>query len=545
MEDCATTFFINGLKVHIESSINKYEENLGVIYDQDFDNLFLNPIFINNLSLFRDLIYQNNLNFQIFWNHIGKMMNSSIESIILKFEEEIKKEKEDDTNLNKEIGNKNILKLKILNLSFFLITNEESFELIKEDDKQKLKNLLEIYINEEIEKESDFTLFIKNYIIKISLLINNKNSGINISFLKFLSFTFYNFGTSFKNNEHMNQLKIYIDQAINNPRRELNNYLNAAYNKKSFKKERICRSRGASFDIKDPNGNINMEKNNKKIYDFFKSNKKEKNENSSGTKGTENKENENKENLIVNNIDNNILKKQISKINNSSTQGKYFHYSSHASNLSLFNFNSGISNISNSYGLNNSFSFSKNISNSRLSLDDSFSLTGIFSTPISDLNDNDNDNKNFTSKFPTIIKCVEAKRNKPFDKYFNTQMNIKNYMKIDNKKKENEELKELKKIINSSFYGNENDYNMKNNKKNKDRNGNKNLKKKEKEKDKIENKNKANKGKNKDILIYKTPNKNEKTNQGNETKNENIKENMNMNGLKKNWELLFAQKPGI
>jgi len=543
MEDCATTFFINGLKVHIESSINKYEENLGVIYDQDFDNLFLNPIFINNLSLFRDLIYQNNLNFQIFWNHIGKMMNSSIESIILKFEEEIKKEKEDDTNLNKEIGNKNILKLKILNLSFFLITNEESFELIKEDDKQKLKNLLEIYINEEIEKESDFTLFIKNYIIKISLLINNKNSGINISFLKFLSFTFYNFGTSFKNNEHMNQLKIYIDQAINNPRRELNNYLNAAYNKKSFKKERICRSRGASFDIKDPNGNINMEKNNKKIYDFFKSNKKEKNENSSGTKGTENKENENKENLIVNNIDNNILKKQISKINNSSTQGKYFHYSSHASNLSLFNFNSGISNISNSYGLNNSFSFSKNISNSRLSLDDSFSLTGIFSTPISDLNDNDNDNKKFTSKFPTIIKCVETKRNKPFDKYFNTQMNIKNYMKIDNKKKENDELKELKKIINSSFYGNENDYNMKNNKKNKDKNGNKNLKKKEK--DKIENKNKVNKGKNKDILIYKTPNKNEKTKQGNETKNENIKENMNINGLKKNWELLFAQKPGI
>jgi len=543
MEDCATTFFINGLKVHIESSINKYEENLGVIYDQDFDNLFLNPIFINNLSLFRDLIYQNNLNFQIFWNHIGKMMNSSIESIILKFEEEIKKEKEDVTNLNKEVGNKNILKLKILNLSFFLITNEESFELIKEDDKQKLKNLLEIYIKEEIENKSDFTLFIKNYIIKISLLINNKNSGINISFLKFLSFTFYNFGTSFKNNEHMNQLKIYIDQAINNPRRELNNYLNAAYNKKCFKKERICRSRGASFDIKDPNGNINMEKNNKKIYDFFKSNKKEKNENSSGTKGTENKENENKENYIGNIIDNNNLKKQISKINNSSTQGKYFHYSSHASNLSLFNFNSGISNISNSYGLNNSFSFSKNISNSRLSLDDSFSLTGIFSTPISDLNDNDNDNKKFTSKFPTIIKCVEAKRNKPFDKYFNTQMNIKNYMKIDNKKKENEELKELKKIINSSFYGNENDYNIKNNKKNKDRNGNKNLKKKEK--DKIENKNKANKGKNKDILIYKTPNKNEKTNQGNETKNENIKENMNMNGLKKNWELLFAQKPGI
>ena len=190
MEDCATIFFINGLKVHIESSINKYEENLSIIYEQDFDNLFLNPIFINNLNLFRDLIVQNNLNFQIFWNHIGKMMNSSIESIITKFEEEIKKEKDDDKNLNKEIGNKNILKLKILNICFFFITNEESFELIKEEDKQKLKNLLEIYIKKEIENKNDFTLFIKNYIIKISLLINDNNRSINISFLKFLSSSF-------------------------------------------------------------------------------------------------------------------------------------------------------------------------------------------------------------------------------------------------------------------------------------------------------------------------------------------------------------------
>lgn len=56
--------------------------------------------------------------------------------------------------------------------------------------------------------------------------------------MKFLSFTFYDFGTSYKNNELMNQLKIYIDQAINNPRRELNN-LNAAFNKKCFKKKEL------------------------------------------------------------------------------------------------------------------------------------------------------------------------------------------------------------------------------------------------------------------------------------------------------------------
>ena len=88
MEDCTTSFFINGLKVHIESSINKYEENKNIVFNKDFDNLFLNPIFINNINLFREIITQNNLNFQVFWNHIGKLMKSSMKNILIKFEEE-------------------------------------------------------------------------------------------------------------------------------------------------------------------------------------------------------------------------------------------------------------------------------------------------------------------------------------------------------------------------------------------------------------------------------------------------------------------------
>ena len=557
MEDCTTSFFINGLKVHIESSINKYEENKNIVFNKDFDNLFLNPIFINNINLFREIISQNNLNFQVFWNHIGKLMKSSVKNILIKFEEEIKKEKEkeninEETKINIEIGNKNILKLKILIICFYFITTEDSdsFELNKGEDKEKFKNLLEEYIQKEIENKNDFSLFIKNYIIKITLLINDNCRGINLGFLKYLSFTFYNFKTLFTNNEQMNQLKIYIDQAINNPRHELNNYLNGAFNKKCYKKDKLCRSRGASFDIKDSNTNTNngIEKNNKKIDDFFKSNKKafnQKNneEKSGGTKDTDNNIN-NQHNILNNNIiensensknDINDIKKPISKANSSSTQSKLIHYSSHASNnLSLLNFNSGISNHSYSFGLNNSFSFSKNnnTNNSKLSLDDSLSLTGIFSTPISELNEN-NDTKNFTSKFPTIIKCVQNKKKKPFDrlkdKFFSSQTNIRNFMKTEKKVNDDDEINELKKLINSSFYGNEKELNKNN--------------KESKEKKRKISKNK-NMNKNKDILIYKTPIKNDQNN-NQENEDENIKENIDINNIKKNWELLFSQRPDI
>ena len=58
--------------------------------------------------------------------------------------------------------------------------------------------------------------------IKIFLLINNNSSKINIGFLKYLSFDFYNMMQSTANNEEFRHLKVYIDQVINNPKVELN-----------------------------------------------------------------------------------------------------------------------------------------------------------------------------------------------------------------------------------------------------------------------------------------------------------------------------------
>ena len=469
-------------------------------------------------------------------------MKTLINPLIEKLESKLKSLKEEENEENKiklEIGNINILKLKILNLSLDFVINEDSdnFKQSKNNDKEIFNNLLELYIKKEIENNNDFSFFIKNLIIKLTLSINDNYRRINFGFLKYLSFTCYNFKSIFMNKEEMNNLIIYIDQVINNPKHALNNYLNGAFNKKNNKKEKFSRSRGASFDIRETNPNNNIEKNNKKIEDFFKTVKKESseksstNESSGGTKESENSQNN------LNNNNENLIANEKNKGGLFNTQGKMLHFSSHGSSLSLLNFNSGISNNS---LLNNSFSFNKNNNNSKISLDDSFSLTGIFSTPLSELNEGE-ENKKVIPKFqfPTILKCVPNKKKKPFerfkDKIFGSQPNIKKYLKIEDKKNEKEEIKEIRNMVNYSFYESEKDINNNNIKKKEDKNKNVKKEKNSKSAEKKDIK------KNGNILIYKTPNKNDKENQ-----DENIrKNNIDVSGIKKNWGLLFSQNIGV
>ena len=139
MEDNITSFFANGLKVHIDSSLNKYQNNENLILDKDFENVLLNPLFINNINLFREIIEHNNLNYNSFWNHIGKIMNKSLQILLNKFKKEI--EETNDDNHNVEVGKLNYLKLSILDTSFYLITNgdNDNFEAVKDDYKDKIK----------------------------------------------------------------------------------------------------------------------------------------------------------------------------------------------------------------------------------------------------------------------------------------------------------------------------------------------------------------------------------------------------------------------
>ena len=542
MEESSLSFFSNGIKLHIESSFKKLNEIESIIFNEDFEEILLNKIFINNINLFREIISQNNLNFPIFWNNIGKLMKPLVDDLINKFEEELSKEKNNPVEDNKEkieLGNINILKLKIINISFYLITNVDSdnFLNVKSQEKDTLDKLLNSYIRLKQEKNEDFSEFIKNYIIKIALLINENSRILNSGFLKYLSYAFYNIMQSITNNESIKHLKIYVDQVINNPKLEINKYINiGASNKKIIKKEKISRSRGASFDIRDPYTNnnvpnINIEKNNKKISDFFKRDKIITSMNKGGSSNSDNNEE---------------LKKPESKISSYSFGAKNLAFPS-GNELNLMNFGSGISNISNFSFANNE----KNASN-KISLDDSLNLSLLFPKPMPE-----SENVNiFKDQFYQFFKCPvvptmvkkQSKRKRPTDKirYNKELVDIRKFI---NKKRKNEngdnekELKELREMINSSFYGNENEDNIINIDEDNNKNKIKEIYIKKEELFKNNNKEK----KDDNILIFKTPNKADKTpNKADITNQENMDENIMKNigilGIQRNLQTLFDQK---
>ena len=500
MEDWITSFFLNGIKLHIESSFNKYEEINSIIFKEDFEENFLKNIFINTINLFRDIISQNNLNFPSFWSHIGKVMKSHIDNYVIKFEEEVNREKNNIGEENKvkiDLGEINILKLKFMNISFFLITNVESenFLNVKIEEKEILERLFNAFIKINQERNEDFSEFIKNYIIKISLLISENSRIFNSGFLKYLSFSLYNMMQSNINNEQIKHLKIYIDHVINNPKLELNNYTNF----------------GAL---------------NKKISDFFKKDKIVTSMNKSSSKNSLNNNNEeNKENDI---------KKPESKISSYSFGQKNLLFPS-GSELNLMNFGSGISNISH-------FSFGNNMGNgsNKISLDDSLNLSSLFPKPSSE-NEKSNKFKNLLFKcpvIPSVTKSRQIKRKKLADKLKDKELDIRKFINKKRKKSEEQkekEIKELREMVNSSFYGNENE---------KEENI---IDLDEEKKIKIKEINikkedlNLNKEKNEDkVLIFKTPNKDDKSNQ--ENINENIMKNIDMTGLQRNFKSLFEQE---
>ena len=531
MEDSISNFFINGLKLHIESSFNKLKDTESIIFKEDFEESFLNNIFINNINLFREIIIQNNLHFPTFLSHIEKLMKSALENYLTKFTEQLNEEKNKNNEENKsriDLGEINLLKLKLMKISLYLITNLESENFLntRNGEKDNFNQLLMSYIKICQEQNKDFGEFIKNYIIKLALLINENSRIINLGFLKFLSYAFYELMQSKISSEQIKHLKVYIDQVINNPKIELNKYINfGALNKKIIKKEKISRSRGQSFDIRDPTANNalnnNIEKNNKKILDFFKSDKPASNTNKSS-------ENE--------------LKKPESKISSYSFGAKNMAFPS-GNDLNLVNFGSGISNISN-------FSFANNGNGSnKISLDDSLNLSSLFPKPSSEI-DATNKFKNLLFKcpvIPTTVKNKQFKRKKLIDRLRKKEEgDIRKFMNKKRKSQEEEdekELKEFREMVNLSFYGNESenfensiDIDEEKEVKIKEENIKKDDLLKKEKKDDILNKEK----KDEKVLIFKTPNKEDKSNQ--ENMDGNIIKNLDINGIQKNLNFLFEQR---
>ena len=83
------TFFEEGLKSYIEQSLSKYAKNPEIIFDKNFENIMLNPLFINDISLFKNLIQKNKLKSEI-WKSIGDYLHQKLNEIINSFNDSIK-----------------------------------------------------------------------------------------------------------------------------------------------------------------------------------------------------------------------------------------------------------------------------------------------------------------------------------------------------------------------------------------------------------------------------------------------------------------------
>ena len=85
-------FFEEGIKSYIEQSFSKYSKNEEIIFKRSFDNEFLRPLFLNDISLYKNLIQKNKLKSEI-WGLIGNLHDRNIKQILQKYNAFLDKKK--------------------------------------------------------------------------------------------------------------------------------------------------------------------------------------------------------------------------------------------------------------------------------------------------------------------------------------------------------------------------------------------------------------------------------------------------------------------
>ena len=614
------SFFEEGIKSYIEQSFLKYSKSIETIFDKNFDTNLIQPLFISDISLYKNLIQKNKLKSEI-WGLIYNLIDQKINQLlcgcndvvknmknqVIKYTQKIKKsnglieqyrklikekneeinnnnkslkEKKDnsdyenDLNLedknyeneiaqcngklineiteyrkkkedekeninryqkklrNRErnviIGKIRILKIKILHITITILINEINGQEIKNKNYNKENNykLLNDYINDFIDKIEknkdkvyiDYTSFIKNFLIQLALIINNKGyKDINISFLNLILNTFNNIKKVYSNS-HISEVIKYVEKLISKPDTFLCPNAFKILKDASLRKIKP-RSRNNSFDKNDivNNNQNNKIEGNRKIDEFITYKKREEKSDSE-----DDEEDFQKKLSSVISFKNSSTQNNIPNINflSQSSLGLHDTYK----HKSLLN-DSALSNnsliyIDNQNGTNL-------LNSSRISLDDSISKQGMYrSGSCSELL---GINSRLASNLPTLRNTKKEKKKNLLEK-FGKKMKMK---KINiERKSSNEKLdkifgKEIRNIVNHNFYNNEgSSYN-----KNKNTTATENKKEKNNTK-KISS----------EILAVKTPVKN--TNENSQEKEEqNINNNiLKQSGIKKNLQLLFNQQ---
>ena len=622
-------FFEEGIKSYIEQSFSKYSKNEEIIFKRSFDNEFLYPLFINDISLYKNLIQKNKLKSEI-WGLIGILHDQNIKQILQKYnafldkkknklvkytelkkksnetieiytkkkkeiEEEINnnvqtnncndnedeiniEEKEDlsdvkckeyvrnnnelllnkimkynkimeDENKNLEkyenelkrrekyfmIAEINILKLKILTISTDILIDEISNQKVLnkvhsiEDNYKLLNNFITDFIDK-CEKIKDITYikyyeFVRVYVIELALIINLQGyKDINKKFLNQLLNTIKQVKKTYSTS-YISDLIKTIEKLISSPDTFMCPNAFNILKEASFKKIKP-RSRNNSFDKNDlTNNNANIKnENNRKIDEFIEKKSDSEDDEEDFQKKLSNVisfknssiQNKNNSNIIQNNYNININFQSQSSLG----LGDINKYKSYP-NDSAFSNNSLIY-LEHPNGTNL-------LNSSKISLDDSMSLPGIYrSGSCSELL---GINSRLVSQLPSVRNTKQE-----IDKN-NLEFKRKIKMKKENipKKGSNKKLdkifgEEIRKIVNNNFYNNENDYNKE-----------KNTTATETKKNKISDEKNENKKLDSNILVVKTPIKaaNEDLQEKEEINDKNLMEDP---GIKKNLNFLFNQQ---
>ena len=616
-------FFEEGIKSYIEQSFSKYSKNEDIIFRRSFDNEFLQPLFLNDISLYKNLIQKNKLKSEI-WGLIRSLHDQNIKQILQKYnafldkkknkllkytdkkkranetikiytkkykeiEEEINnnvqttncnnnEEKEDlsDVKCKEYVGNNNgllinkimkynkimedekknlekyenelkrrekyfmiaeinILKLKILTISTDILINDLSNQKVFnkdhniEDNYKLLNNFITDFIDK-CEKIKDITYieyyaFIRVYVIKLALIINLQGyKDINKNFLNQLLNTIKQVKKAYSTS-YISDLIKTIEKLISSPDSFMCPNAFNILKEASFKKIKP-RSRNNSFDKNDlTNNNVNIKnENNRKIDEFMEKKSDSEDDDEDFQKKLSNVisfknssiQNKNNSNIIQNNYNININLQSQSSLG----LGDINKYKSYP-NDSAFSNNSLIC-LEHPNGTNL-------LNSSKISLDDSMSLPGIYrSGSCSELL---GINSRLVSQLPSVRNTKQE-----IDKN-NLEFKRKIKMKKENiqKKGSNKKLdkifgEEIRKIVNNNFYNNENDYNKE-----------KNTTATETKKNKISDEKNENKKLDSNILVVKTPIKaaNENLQEKEEINDKNLMEDP---GVKRNLNYLFNQQ---
>ena len=622
-------FFEEGIKSYIEQSFSKYSKNEEIIFKRSFDNEFLRPLFLNDISLYKNLIQKNKLKSEI-WGLIENLHDQNIKQILQKYnafldkkknkllkytelkkksnetieiytkkkkeiEEEINnnvqtnncndnedeiniEEKEDlsdvkckeyvrnnnelllnkimkynkimeDENKNLEkyenelkrrekyfmIAEINILKLKILTISTDILIDDISNQKVFnkdhniEDNYKLLNNFITDFIDK-CEKIKDITYikyyeFVRVYVIELVKIINLQGyKDINKKFLNQLLNTIKQVKKTYSTS-YISDLIKTIEKLISSPDSFMCPNAFNILKEASFKKIKP-RSRNNSFDKNDlTNNNANIKnENNRKIDEFIEKKSDSEDDEEDFQKKLSNVisfknssiQNKNNSNIIQNNYNININFQSQSSLG----LGDINKYKSYP-NDSAFSNNSLIY-LEHPNGTNL-------LNSSKISLDDSMSLPGIYrSGSCSELL---GINSRLVSQLPSVRNTKQE-----IDKN-NLEFKRKIKMKKENipKKGSNKKLdkifgEEIRKIVNNNFYNNENDYNKE-----------KNTTATETKKNKISDEKNENKKLDSNILVVKTPIKaaNEDLQEKEEINDKNLMEDP---GIKKNLNFLFNQQ---